>query len=115
MTLFHIENKPGDNGNQEYREYHRVGGHTLAIEIEFYPEGIAYSEATVSVLSREQTWTELCEFTPDLWHAGAVEAAPGEARMAVFKQVTGFLFKVGCEALGLLTPTPAEAITENEQ
>lgn len=108
MTLFHIENKTGDGGNQEYREYHRVGGETLAVEIEFYPDGIMYTEATVSVLSREKTWTELCEFTPDLWHAGAKDAKQGDERMAVFKQVAGFLYNVALEGLGLVTATPAE-------
>jgi hypothetical protein len=106
MTLFHIENKLTSDRHR-YVQYHRLGGLTFCIDVTFYPEGIEYSQADISVLSEGREWTELAEFTADNWHAGA-KAVEGDERIAVFKQICAFLLEVGCQATGLMAATAAE-------
>jgi hypothetical protein len=104
--LIHITQNTNES-SQDYSELHRERGHTFSIKITFYPHSIQYSTATIAVLDHSLAWTELAEFSIDLWHQAAVNAE-GDNRISVFKQVAAFLLTTGQEATGLIEPTPAQ-------
>lgn len=115
MTQIHVSNDTVDPNQHEYTELHRIGSTTLKVCIDFYPHSIEYSDAVVSVLNLNREWTELGEFSVDRWYSAVKAVDDTDARIAgPFKVIVDFLLQVGCEALGLLPPSPAEAVEGNE-
>lgn len=114
MTLIHTSELKSDNLHR-HRELHRVGALTFEVEIEFYPNSIEYSNALLSILNGNNDWTQLADHSVELWY-GAAKAKEGYAeRIPVFKAISEFLLQVGCEATGLLPPSPAEDLHKTEE
>ena len=109
MTQIHVSNDTADPNNHTYIELHRIGSTTLKVCIDFYPNSIEYSDATVNVLNDNRDWTELAEFSVYLWWNAAKNMTDPAQRIAsVYKTIVEFLLQVACEALGILPPTPAQ-------
>lgn len=113
MTLIHVTNDTADQNNHIYTELHRIGSHTLKVCVDFYPHSIEYSDAIISVLNDGRDWTELAEFSVDLWHEAAKSKTDPAERIAdTYKTMIDFLLQVACEALGILPPSPAQVEPE---
>lgn len=90
-----------------YLELHREGGYTIEAEVDFYFNDRGYTDAQVSVLAENHTWTELAEYSVHLWYDSVAAAPSDEARMDIFKIIIEYLLSVAREALGLTAPTDA--------